>query len=112
MSKFSAYSCLFQTSQNKAHIDGMKRRLTRFNEDPERDRRLERGECKFCYYLAGRIGGQAMTTSSCLVCEERILNSSTCIGKICVPCSQEHNLCTHCGADIELRSRRRKFEWE
>ena len=75
-------------------------------EDPEYKVRREKQECVVCYYLP-RIGGAMITTAECPLCGVKIHSGSTNIDLLCANCAKVHRLCKHCGADIELKQRRK-----
>lgn len=75
--------------------------------DTKREQRLKARECPTCYYLRGRIGGAAFTNSTCKGCGVTIVNPSTATDKYCAACSKEHRICRYCGADLELKNRRK-----
>ena len=63
--------------------------------------------CKVCFYLRpGRIGGAAMTTQPCAICEKDQTYGNTCTDPLCLPCAQREKLCKHCGGDVLSRGRR------
>lgn len=75
--------------------------------DPKRKDRILQNLCKTCYYIRNeRIGGAAMTTQPCGVCEVPVTYSSTCTDALCAACAKKQELCKHCGADVRLRPRR------
>ena len=76
--------------------------------DPRRLERLAKQECVYCFY-GTRIGGAACTSRPCGGCGETILSGSTNIDALCQPCARKHTLCKHCGADLLLRTGRRKW---
>lgn len=84
-------------------------RADRLRTDSARADRLAKQECKSCFYVAGKIGGAAMTNSSCGLCGKPLMFGSTCIDAICPECAKEHSLCKHCGGDLEMRIGRRKW---
>jgi hypothetical protein len=71
-----------------------------------KDRR-QKQQCVWCFYYDYRFGGQAMTNSNCASCNKDGMFGSTDVDLLCLPCAKELNLCVHCGADMELKSRRR-----
>lgn len=109
---WSAYQCLFENSLRISNFKSLERKVMRYNLDQDREKRLEKQECKYCYIIDPRIGGQAMTHSQCAICGGTIINSSTCVDKICKACAAEHSLCKHCGGDLEMRQNRRKFKFD
>ena len=77
-------------------------------EDPRKKERMQANECKVCFY-GSRIGGASMTNRECMSCGKDELYASTATDVLCMDCAKKHKLCKHCGADIELRVRRK--EW-
>lgn len=95
------------TDHAKYYVETTAEQLMRYWQDPERKDRLASGECRFCFYMMrGRIGGAAMTSRPCAVCEKDVIYGSTNTDVLCLPCATEHQLCKHCGADALLRPRR------
>jgi hypothetical protein len=85
---------------------GMQNAL-RFATDADKKKRIEAKECKACFYFrSGRVGGAAMTEANCGVCDAAMQFGSTCIDKVCGPCSDRQELCVYCGGDIRMRIRR------
>lgn len=81
-----------------------------FLNDPRRKERKEKAECKRCFYVHNaRIGGATMTEQPCGICGVSQMYGSTATDKICKKCAIENELCKYCGADMELRPRR-KYE--
>lgn len=74
--------------------------------DPDKKERIEAHECVVCFY-GSRFGGAAMTEQDCMSCGEEQLYSSTATDVLCNKCAKDNNLCKHCGADIELKQRRK-----
>lgn len=65
-------------------------------------------ECDYCHFLTPankRIGGRAMTTANCSICQKSMLFSSTITDVTCKDCSISEHLCSHCGADRTLKNR-------
>lgn len=89
------------------HVENYQRVADRLAKDPDKKARLEKQECKSCYYIFhSRIGGSAMTTCLCGICSTSMTFSSTAVDKICKPCAKVNQLCVRCGADISLVNRR------
>jgi len=68
--------------------------------DPERKYSKEELCCKSCIPKI-RIGGAAMTWSTCKICGKKILNESTAVNVVCEKCSIESRYCVICGNKIE-----------
>ena len=83
------------------------KRTDNFRDDVKKKLRLASGSCRWCYYMASKIGGSAMTTQPCGICGEDQMYGSTCVDRICLPCGKKQELCVHCGGDIKMRLRRK-----
>jgi hypothetical protein len=105
--RFDLSTIVHATGTNKAHLKDIRNKVDRFDNDPDKERRLEKGECKFCYYVRSKIGGAAMTTKPCNACEVPVMYSSTCTGSVCKECSKKYRVCTYCGGDINGKNRRK-----
>jgi hypothetical protein len=76
--------------------------------DPKKEERLAKSQCLACFYLRSRAGGSACTSLKCTVCEDNIIRSgNTCIDIVCLDCAKKYKLCSHCGADIDMKQRRK-----
>lgn len=73
--------------------------------DPDKEIRQAKCLCVVCHYAPPRMSGAAMTSQPCMSCHENQLYSSTATDQLCVPCAKKHDLCAHCGADINLTLR-------
>ena len=91
-----------------SHVDGIRQRLGRFDADEKKAERLEKQQCKVCFYMAGRLGGAAMTKAQCGLCDNVKLFSSTCVDILCVDCARKAKLCVHCGGDVDMKNRRNR----
>jgi hypothetical protein len=78
-------------------------------EDPNKGVRQKLNFCRLCYYSPGRLGGAAITTQPCGLCGVEQSFGSTATDVLCPACAKAHSLCKRCGADRELRPRRRKW---
>lgn len=68
--------------------------------------RLKRHECRACFYTS-RFGGAAVTIRSCMSCGKDEEYGSTATDVLCLDCAKKHNLCKHCGGDINMSTRAR-----
>jgi hypothetical protein len=75
--------------------------------DTNREDRLEKSLCLVCYHYRSRAGGQAITHKPCDICLEDMCFASTCTDKLCKTCSKKLKVCTRCGGDMELKTRRK-----
>jgi len=109
--KLDMYNVQFQTSTCNSYLRNLLQEAESIKTDDDKKNRLEKSECKMCFYRKGRIGGCAMTEQPCGICGIPVMYGSTCTDVLCLNCAKEHELCKHCGADRELRANRRKFNW-
>ena len=75
-------------------------------DDRRREERLKRHECVRCFY-AGRYGGSMVVTVECAVCAAPLTFGNTCADLLCEGCARERGLCRRCGADMDLKNRRK-----
>ena len=102
-----AVSVEWANGKATGYVEESRRRLRRFDEDPDKAARIAKQECRYCHYMTGRIGCTAMTRQQCGVCETVGMFGSTCTDVLCKPCAERLALCKHCGADMELKNRRK-----
>jgi len=95
------------TGQQRNYVDQFVERTEMMTKDPERKERLAKQECVVCY-KSSRIGGAAMTTTLCGICAKEMHFGSTNADWLCHECAKAAGLCRHCGADIELKHRRKR----
>lgn len=91
-------------------VEYVKRTIERarlFSEDPDKTKRKALALCPYCFYLSSRIGGAAMTDRDCGLCGKEMTFGSTNTDILCVECGIEKNACKHCGADLDLKHRRK-----
>ena len=103
--RISIYFRTCATEEAKRKRNTILQRAAVLQEDPSKSLRLLRQECVCCYYDA-RVGGSALTKSSCIGCERNMVFPSTCTDRLCEDCAREYNLCRHCGSDMELKIRK------
>jgi len=98
-----------QRATETAHYiaeEGIKHALE-FMADASKEKRLAVLECKTCFYFrSSRIGGAAMTTTNCRVCDKDITFGSTNVDCLCMSCGAVQELCVRCGGDLHMRPRR------
>tara|TARA_Y100000310_G_scaffold342020_1_gene443365 strand:- start:910 stop:1257 length:348 start_codon:yes stop_codon:yes gene_type:complete len=105
------YAVQFATSQQKETYTSVLSRAKKSSEDANKHERLEKSECKVCYYLyPSRIGGNVTTVCHCGICGKEMRFGNTCVDEICLDCAKEHRLCCHCGGTIDLRDRRKQLK--
>ena len=79
----------------------------RYRTDPDRKARLADVQCVVCFYGEGRIGGAAITESSCGACGVGMTFGSTCVDRLCPACARTLKVCRQCGSDLNHVMRRR-----
>ena len=103
------YSCYNQTMWNRRYQKSIFENADNIKSDPKRKNRLKNQECKLCYYVIGRMGGAAITTTQCTICNEPMSFSNTNTDKYCKKCSKKLKLCRHCGGDIDDVNRKTRI---
>lgn len=77
------------------------RRENEYNKDTYKEQRIKERNCKKCRYLSPRIALQAFTNSNCMLCGKIIVNPTSDIDTVCMSCSEEKELCVHCGEKLD-----------
>lgn len=75
--------------------------------DARQSERRAANQCHFCFYASGRVGGAMCTTALCAMCDKEMRFGSTCVDVLCAGCAADYGLCLHCGADREMKARRK-----
>jgi hypothetical protein len=88
----------------KSKVEYVKERYVVYTTDPDREKRLAASECVVCYGV-GRVGGAALTSRPCGICNKTLHSGNTCVDVLCVECATKNKLCKQCGADIDLKRR-------
>lgn len=94
------------TNSARRKIEEVLERANQFSTDPKKTKRFESRLCKACYYSEW-MAGQALTSRDCMRCHEKQTYGSTHTDALCLPCAKESGLCKHCGADFDLKSKRK-----
>jgi hypothetical protein len=98
----------WETETNRDRIAKLRISLARYDDDADRAKRLEKCECKFCYYyMTSRIGGAACSQRPCGLCKAMIYSGSTNVDVLCHACGKERGMCARCGGDLEMKVRRK-----
>lgn len=63
--------------------------------------------CPVCY-IGGTQGGATSTERPCAFCETTLRSGNACVEVLCAKCAAESQLCRRCGADIDLKYRRKR----
>ena len=96
------------TGKGKRYVDKALLGAKKLSTDEDRMERLEKCLCLSCFYLfKERIGGAAITHRECASCDKEMQFSSTATDLLCLSCATNNSLCSRCGADIELKERRK-----
>jgi len=98
----SLYSLEWANTLAKDRLEWAKRLI----EDAEKDERKQKQECVVCYF-SKRVGGAMTTKVECAYCDRVMTFGNTCTDVMCIDCARKRRLCKHCGADIELKNRRK-----
>lgn len=96
------------TERAKARVNDLISLAEDVKNDTKKKERLEKHECKACFYFS-RIGGAAITKRPCMSCGNEMIYGSTNTDVLCIECARNHVLCKHCGGDLEMINRRKKW---
>ena len=83
--------------ESKLWFDRKIERALIARDDREREKRLERQECPYCHYFSSKLGGAAMTSWECALCDTGALAGSTNTPVLCWDCAKEEDRCRTCG---------------
>lgn len=93
----------------KGHIDTLRAKLLAFEANPAGDN----GYCGYCTHITpDRIGGAAITSTECGLCDTPMTFGNTNVDTTCPGCARDNGLCRHCAADIELKERRNPYPFQ
>lgn len=106
---FDKVAMVYATERSLGYLEDALERAKKATEDTEQEKRIAANECKYCFYMKGRIGGCAITEAFCALCGKSHSFGSTCVDRLCRPCASVNSMCCHCGGDLELRPRRKKW---
>ena len=96
-----------ETNWTKGYYQDTLKRSLMLLQDPFKKERIEKQECRMCFY-SSKIGGACMTYYNCKNCGEELLSGSTHTNKLCKKCAKELSCCLDCGGDIDMKIRREK----
>lgn len=99
-----------RTSYARRYVADVLDMAETLTKDPRKSDRLEKQECKTCFY-SSRLGGAAITEQPCAGCGKHQSFPSTNTGVFCMDCASANDLCKHCGGDIKLRIRRKGWPY-
>lgn len=98
----------FQTSIKNSEAEYYYNLGINLSEDLEKYQRHQEQSCQVCYYKT-TVSGQAMTPYNCIMCKVKLMHRNTNVDRLCMDCAKKNRLCKHCGADINLNLRRKKW---
>lgn len=100
----------FKTNMAKGHADSVIEFANKILHDPDQQNRQLASMCPVCYYSESRIGGAAITTRECGICETEMTFGSTSTDELCCECAKRNKLCRQCGGDVDMKHRRKPRE--
>lgn len=106
--RFDRYLMESHTRIAIARVEEALRRARNIEEDAQKEPRLARQFCKACHYFT-RLAAQAFTTQPCACCGVSQTYSSSATDVLCMDCAKSHDLCKHCGGDLEMRTGRENW---
>jgi hypothetical protein len=77
------------------------RRYELARKDANHDQRVSVRQCRYCFYFAHGVAGQAFTEYTCRGCGEDELHPNTAVPKLCGKCAVTFDACRHCGGSME-----------
>lgn len=106
--KMSVCNMVYATERAKRNIQAILDHAEEVKSDRQKNQRMSAHKCISCFYGSG-IGCSAITSRPCMSCGENQMYGSTYTDVLCLVCAKKHNLCKHCGGDIDMKTRRK--EW-
>ena len=104
------YEMIRNTSQSLKQVEHILELAGKFAMDMQKtDRTGEKNNKCICCFYSSRIAGAAITISHCGICGEKLMAGSTDTNRLCLACAKEHDLCEHCGGDVNLKPNRKKW---
>jgi hypothetical protein len=102
------YEMVRNTSQSLKQVEHILELAGKFAMDMQKtDRTGEKNNKCICCFYSSRIAGAAITISHCGLCGEKLMAGSTDTNRLCLACAKEHDLCEHCGGDVNLKPNRK-----
>jgi len=105
--KVDRYNVEHRNFMHKDRINWMRSYVQKIDADTEKKVRLDDALCPVCHYEKSRIGGAACTSAQCAFCQTVLHCGNTNIDVMCKDCAKQAGLCRHCGADLNLKNRRK-----
>ena len=109
--EFDRYLLVSRTEMARRRVDGAIQLARDLGNDSDKEARILKQRCKACHYFS-RMAGQAFTSQPCAACGTSQTYSSTNTDVLCMDCAKRHDLCKHCGGDLEMRAGRRNWPTE
>jgi hypothetical protein len=101
------------TANGKRYVDKALLAAKKLSIDEDKSERLDKCLCLSCFYLfKERMGGASITHRECASCDKEMRFSSTATDLLCLPCAIDNCLCARCGADLELKERRKPYPFQ
>lgn len=99
---FDIAKCQNVTALQKQYIEHCRKIV----EDPDKEKRIKAKECVICFY-SSKVGGSVLTYHMCESCGKEMSFVNTCVDVLCEDCAEKMRLCKHCGADMDMKLRRK-----
>jgi hypothetical protein len=101
------------TNNGKRHVHNALLVAKKLSADEDKAERLSKCLCLSCFYLfKERMGGAVMTSRACAQCDTQMQFASTATDLLCLSCATDNSLCSRCGADIDLKERRKPYPFQ
>lgn len=83
------------------HLKELAQWINDVEQDPRWADRVDKTECKYCFYHPPKGAFQAITTSDCRDCKIEMTFSDSITDKYCKNCAIKNNVCAHCGTEMD-----------
>lgn len=89
-----------ETYYSELHYKSLKKKIEKYEADPNKEYRLKNFLCKTCFYLKNGFAGQAFTKFECKNCDKEEHYPNTNVPKYCFECAGKHDCCVRCASKI------------
>lgn len=90
-----------QSARNIRRIHDLQQSLIAYDQDRRRAARQAQQQCRACFYVHRRIGGNALTPFTCTACGQTAIAATTAIPCLCSDCAHTQAWCAICGAVMD-----------
>lgn len=95
------------TRRSSFHVQSVVKRAIKAGGDTQKSARLSRLQCPACFYLRNPVSGNSFAPYVCEGCGQEHQHHNTAVPRLCRECASTFGACRSCGADLELRDRKK-----